>query len=82
MAPVTFPRKKMVIGPGGEGVLVQKTDAELRKDRFRELRINGPAYACFAAATVSFGWTLILVAWGAWSFVRLRMQHTHHDNID
>jgi hypothetical protein len=83
LAPVTFPRKKMTIGAAGERLLREKTAAEIRNDRIRELRINWPAYACFTGAAVSFGWTVVLIAWGTVAIVRSKMrQHPNHESID
>jgi hypothetical protein len=56
LAPVSFPRKKMIINSAGERMLREKTDAEIQSDRIREFRIDWPAYACLIGAAVSFGW--------------------------
>lgn len=55
---------QVVHGPNGRPVMVP--------DRYRELRANWPSYLSLAAASVSLAWTLFLVGFGIFAFIRQR----------
>jgi len=68
LAPYSPTRKQ--IAP--DGTVTLRPESEVR---FAELRVNWFAYLCFAAAAVSFAWTVYLVVAGVVYAVGVR----HHD---
>ena len=80
VSPLTPSSKRVVIGPEGR-TMQPKTDAEVRADKLRVWRVNWPAYACFAAGTASFGWTLFLVSYGIVAVIKRKRQPDVPENI-
>ena len=68
LAPASPTRKQ--IAP--DGTVTLRPESEMR---LAEFRVNWFAYLCFAGATLSFAWTVYLVAAGVVCVVRVR----HHD---
>ena len=58
---------------GADGTRTQQSESERR---LAELRVNWPAYLCFAGAAASFAWIVYLVSAGIISIVRAK----RHDN--
>ena len=71
VSPLTRPSHRVVIGPEGRTVH-PKTEEEIRADRVKVLRANGPAHVCFTVGALSFGWTLFLVSYGIVTVIRTR----------
>jgi len=78
MAPFTPAGWRVAVGSNGELVKRPRTSAEAREDNLRVLRVNAPAYICFALSAVSFAWTLFLISSGAVSIIRAKGQQ----NVD
>lgn len=55
VVPWTPPSRRATIGPEGR-TMRPRTEAETRADRLKDLRLNWPAYGCFAVGTFSLGW--------------------------
>lgn len=76
MAPVTA-SKKTFNGP----VIRMETDAEYQAAKWHVFKINAPAYICFGAAAVSFGWAVFLVSYGVVTVVRDKLRHMRSDHV-
>jgi len=76
MVPVTA--SKMAVN---SPVPRMKTDAEYRAAKWHVFKINAPAYVCFGAAAVAFGWTVFLVSYGVVTAVRDRLSHVKSNHV-
>ena len=65
---------RAVIGPQGQ--IMRGADGRILKTstKFGDLRVNWPAYLCFALAAAAFIWTLVLIALG---LIGLRRSRDH-----
>ena len=65
---------KAVIGPQGQ--IMRGADGRMLRTstKFGDLRVNWPAYLCFALAAAAFIWTLVLITLG---LISLRRPQDH-----
>jgi hypothetical protein len=63
---------KAALGPDGQILHHPDGRPVMVADPYQGLRVNWPAYSCFAGAGVSLAWTLFLVGHGMVALIRKR----------